>query len=264
MEKFKVGQEYVVLEPYSLGVDGDYERSDTFTVCKVYGECCACDKFWNIFILDNVDDGFIKLIKDAPEEQPKLTPRNLACFEEVAKVIGEEGAEKELQEVIDVDPDIIGETFDKPLDEAFTWSKSPQGYKFWRLIDDNKPPKGYVHESSIPTMKEVYENLRDSRESGKTPQRINVNKDYGTYSSNHYNLNYSITDEDIERGYIRVDAYFVNKTWGLNSKDDTGILFHQLKTVARFGDKNPIEREIKAMYGQVKRMAEMYNVELED
>ena len=49
---------------------------------------------------------------------------------------------------------------------------------------------------------------------------------------------------------------------GLSSKDDTGILLHQLKTLARFTDKNTVEREIRALNGQIKRMAELYGVVL--
>ena len=73
---------------------------------------------------------------------------------------------------------------------------------------------------------------------------------------------YTLTDEDIERGSIKIDPYFVNKMWKLNSKDDTGVLFHCLKTCARFGDKNGVEREITALHKQIKRMAELYGVEL--
>jgi hypothetical protein len=86
------------------------------------------------------------------------------------------------------------------------------------------------------------------------------------WTDKHYDTYYRkvLTEEEIASGevFIKIDPYFVNKHWRLNSKDDTGILFHQLKTLARFSDKNPVEREIKALYGQVKRMAELYGVEL--
>lgn len=86
------------------------------------------------------------------------------------------------------------------------------------------------------------------------------------WSDKHYSFIYKhpVTRGDSDVGFveIKVDPYFVNKLWGLNSKDDTGCLFHNLKTIARFTDKNPVEREIKALYAQVKRMAELYEVEL--
>jgi hypothetical protein len=82
------------------------------------------------------------------------------------------------------------------------------------------------------------------------------------WSDKHYNNYYQLSEKDIKEGKVKIDAYFVNKMWKLNEKDDTGALFHCLKTVARFGDKNPIERELNALYNQVKRMAELYGVEL--
>lgn len=83
------------------------------------------------------------------------------------------------------------------------------------------------------------------------------------WTATHYDNYYHLTEADIKSGKIKVDAYFVNKMWKLNEKDDTGALFHSLKTIARFGDKNPIERELKALYAQTKRMAELYGVDLE-
>lgn len=78
----------------------------------------------------------------------------------------------------------------------------------------------------------------------------------------HYNFNYSLSPEDIDNGYIKLDPYFVAKQWKLGSKDDTGILFHCFKLIARFGDKNPKEREILALYKQAVRLAELEGVEL--
>lgn len=82
------------------------------------------------------------------------------------------------------------------------------------------------------------------------------------WTDKHYDFNYTLTEYDIEKGKIKIDPYFVNQQWKLNSKDDTGIIFHQLKTLARWCDKNTEEREIRALFGQVKRLAEIKGVEL--
>lgn len=82
------------------------------------------------------------------------------------------------------------------------------------------------------------------------------------YSEKHYDFDYVLTEKDLATGKIRVDAYFVSKQWRLGSKDDSGALFHSLKTIARFGVKNPIEREIKALYSQAKALARIYDVDL--
>ena len=78
----------------------------------------------------------------------------------------------------------------------------------------------------------------------------------------HYNFSYTLTEDDVEAGCLKLDPYFVSQQWKLGKKDDTGVLFHCLKTLARFGDKNDIEREIKALNAQVKRLAELHNVKL--
>ena len=82
------------------------------------------------------------------------------------------------------------------------------------------------------------------------------------WSDKHYSFEYFVTVRDSEAGSIRVDPYFVSKQWQLGKKDDTGTIFHILKTIARFGEKNSKEREIKALYAQVKRLAELEGVDL--
>ena len=87
--------------------------------------------------------------------------------------------------------------------------------------------------------------------------RTNIN-----WSDSHYSFKYYITEQDTENGNIKIDPYFVSKQWQLGKKDDTGTIFHILKTIARFGDKNSKEREIKALYAQVVRLAELEGVAL--
>lgn len=79
----------------------------------------------------------------------------------------------------------------------------------------------------------------------------------------HYSFNYTLTDADREKGVIKVDPYFVAKQWQLGSKDDTGVLFHCLKNISRYSDKNSKEREIKALNLQIKRLAELEGVSLD-
>lgn len=85
------------------------------------------------------------------------------------------------------------------------------------------------------------------------------------WSDAHYaSFSYTLTEDDKKAGSIKIDPYFVAKQWGLGMRDDSGILFHNLKTIARFGDKNSREREIVALYKQVKRLAEIEGVVLPD
>ena len=82
------------------------------------------------------------------------------------------------------------------------------------------------------------------------------------YSLDHYNMYYTLTENDIEAGKIKVDAYWVAKQWKTGSRDDSGALWHSLKTIARFGEKNDKAREIKALYNQAIALARIYDVEL--
>tara|TARA_R110000850_G_scaffold107837_1_gene219633 strand:- start:524 stop:850 length:327 start_codon:yes stop_codon:yes gene_type:complete len=97
-------------------------------------------------------------------------------------------------------------------------------------------------------------------------QKVGTNKPADDWSDAHYNFNYKhpVTRGDSDVGFveIKLDPYFVAKEWGVGSKDDSGVLIHNLKTIARFGTKNSVEREIKALYAQTLRMAEIYGVEL--
>lgn len=83
------------------------------------------------------------------------------------------------------------------------------------------------------------------------------------WTDKHYDNNYTLTQKDIERGFVKIDPYFVSKMWKIGSKDDSGALWHCFKTIARFGEKNSREREVKALYAQIKRLAEIEGVELE-
>ena len=83
------------------------------------------------------------------------------------------------------------------------------------------------------------------------------------WTDKHYDLNYTLTEEDIEQGFVKLDVYKVAKVWRTGSKDDSGALWHSLKTIARFGEKNTVEREVKALYEQVKGLAREHGVELD-
>lgn len=83
-----------------------------------------------------------------------------------------------------------------------------------------------------------------------------------SFCQNHYNMYYTLTEKDIKAGKIKVDAYWVAKQWKTGSRDDSGALWHSLKTIARFGEKNDKAREIKALYNQAIALARIYDVEL--
>lgn len=80
------------------------------------------------------------------------------------------------------------------------------------------------------------------------------------WTDNHYNFTYDISNEECE---IKIDPYFVSNMWKLGDKDNTGCIFHILKTIARYGTKNSKEREIKALHAQIKRLAELEGVQLD-
>lgn len=79
----------------------------------------------------------------------------------------------------------------------------------------------------------------------------------------HYEFHYTLTQDDIDNGSIKLDPYFVSAQWDIGSKDPSGVIWHIFKTCARFGLKNDRSREIKAIYKSIKRLAELENVNLE-
>ena len=78
------------------------------------------------------------------------------------------------------------------------------------------------------------------------------------YTTKHYDFTYTLTPEDIERGYIKIDPYFVGMEWGVGEKDPSGILSHNLKTIARFGVKNSKRREAEALAKQSENLLRFY------
>jgi len=83
------------------------------------------------------------------------------------------------------------------------------------------------------------------------------------WTDKHYDNKYQLSEEDIKNGFINLDVYFVSKQWRIGSRDESGALWHCLKTIARFGDKNSKEREIKALYAQIKCLAKLEGVDLD-
>ncbi len=79
----------------------------------------------------------------------------------------------------------------------------------------------------------------------------------------HYGFFYKLTEDDIEKGSIKIDPYFVASQWNFAKNDPSGVIFHIFKTCARFGEKNSVEREIKAVYKSIKRLAELQGVNLD-
>jgi ribosomal protein S21 len=109
-----------------------------------------------------------------------------------------------------------------------------------------------VLDDLVRMYQEVFEEkIEEETETKETTKSVNEEKK--DKLTGHYNFDYN---------GLKVDPYFVSNVWKLGSKDDSGVLFHILKTIARFGEKNPIEREIKAMNASIKRLAELYNVQL--
>ena len=96
------------------------------------------------------------------------------------------------------------------------------------------------------------------------PEQNTPHKSDGGWSDTHYDFDYSLTEEDLVKGSVRVDAYFVNRMWGINKWDDTGAAFHMLKTLTRASQgKNSIKRELTAIVKQANILAKLHGVEVE-
>lgn len=111
----------------------------------------------------------------------------------------------------------------------------------------------YIQEDSIFLWKEEW--LVPIEEDTDTQEKQPVKSDY---TDTHYDFKYNLTQEDIDRGYIKIDPYFIGNEWKVGEKDPSGILTHNLKTIARFGDKNSKRRESEALVKQSENLLRFY------
>lgn len=108
-----------------------------------------------------VSRGFIVI--DRPKEQKveELKPRDLACFEQVAKVIGEENTEIELQKVIDATWLLSDK---KGVGGSFLWNFTDQGFKFWESISKGINPYELSEKTPQKSDKECCKTVEISKE----------------------------------------------------------------------------------------------------
>lgn len=135
------------------------------------------------------------------------------------------------------------------------WWQSPEGVYFTYGTVDTLLGEGTLCELSEVS----HTTLPDNSTYTECPV-----KSTGGWSAKHYDHYYHLTPQDIADGKIRLDAYTVSKVWKIGSKDDSGALWHTFKLFPRWGEKNSIEREIRALYAQTKALAKIYNVKLGD
>ena len=68
-------------------------------------------------------------------------------------------------------------------------------------------------------------------------------------STSHY--------DGLEIAGERIDPMWVYYKFQLHKLDETGALFHVLKTVLRFGKKNSIKRELQAIIASAQRALDL-------
>lgn len=95
-----------------------------------------------------------------------------------------------------------------------------------------------------------------------TPEYAEAPIKSSEWTDKHYDHYYThkLTPEEIESGVVKlkIDPYFVNSLWGLNSVEKSGAGFHCLKTLSRMpNNKNSLSREWDAMIGQSTRAKQL-------
>ncbi len=68
-------------------------------------------------------------------------------------------------------------------------------------------------------------------------------------STSHY--------DGLEIAGQRIDPMWVYKKFRLHEIDESGALFHILKTILRFGKKNEVKRELQAIIATAQRALEL-------
>lgn len=133
----------------------------------------------------------------------------------------------------------------------------------WNFVRDNKDSFLVEKAATVLASFSVPIDNKDTGQQGSSKDEGEVSvEEASVWTDKHYDFSYTLTEEDIEAGEIKIDPYFVSYQWKLGEKDNSGALWHCFKGIARFGEKNPVEREIKALHAQVKRLAEIHKVDL--
>lgn len=132
--------------------------------------------------------------------------------------------------------------------------------KFFGCYDDN-----YTLAYTIDVAEEgvVWKNVPLSKGDYMEDSIVSCVGNPSEWSDKHYDHYYTLTEDDIKLGKVRLDVYTVANVWGIGGKDNSGALWHTFKIFPRFGEKNSEEREIIAMYKQVKALAKVKGVSLE-
>lgn len=123
---------------------GGYEHFGVGGGATIFYNCVSNYNTNNKLTLQQVRDQY-----PLPVDEEVLTPRDLACFQEVADAIGEEAAEIELGKVLACDNKSLVVKTDKPLLLAFNWGQTPQGGSYWSVIEDGVIPTSFCEPVSI-------------------------------------------------------------------------------------------------------------------
>ena len=157
---------------------------------------------------------------------------------------------------------VKGVTKIRHIGEDLSWAIAGKGVLVYSHVN---PAEGYVWKDTTGNTHEWWVDGGEGEywEFVESPAKT-TDKPQCNWTAKHYDHYYTLTPEDISEGKIRLDAYTVSKVWKIGSKDDSGALWHTFKLFPRWGEKNSVEREIKALYAQTKALAKIYNVKLED
>ncbi len=138
-----------------------------------------------------------------------------------------------------------------------------RGEKSWVEANYEKREGFEENDPEGDNLLKVLAETKEGLEKSLSEESDTLPKDSNTWTDKHYDFSYTLTEDDIEKGEIKIDPYFVAYQWKLGEKDNSGALWHTFKGIARFGEKNSIEREIRAFHAQIKRLAELNGVGLE-
>lgn len=196
--------------------------------------CCKVEEDYDASF--NIRIKFIRRNKDTDVIKEKGT------LLEAFKLAAEEGT---LMDEVNTRTDKILASFGIPVEDKETFNLKCQLGSEGTIVTDNLAKKVYIDKQGISKGQgEAFEDKAT------------------TWTDKHYDFSYKLTEGDIEAGEIKIDPYFVADQWKLGEKDNSGVIFHILKTCSRYKCKHDEEREIKAIYGQIKRLAEMRGVSL--
>lgn len=173
------------------------------------------------------------------------------CFKEVAKTLGDEDAQWELDKIRNMDDKSeLGLDTSEDLTSAFNWNKTPQGDDFWSSISIGIKPEGYDSEPDVPPKPVINKpttSLEKATEALATELRVSSDELTETFQAKLNEPKLSI-GELLEQLYYQTPPVNISFTVQAGNVGEPKVLIH--------GDGYPVMDATKLTPPEIDKVVE--------